>query len=189
MIRERRSDLAPWETVERRLAADASPWLKLWQETVRLPDGRIIPDYYTIEHADYAVVYAIQKDGRVLVQWRYKHGPRNVNLGLPAGFVEKGEEPLAAAKRELLEETGRQASRWTRLGSFATDGNRGGGHAHVFLAEETTQIQEPNPDDLEDMCLELVTADELRQHLRAGAVGTLGAAAAIAMGLDAHSTM
>ncbi|MGH2499881.1 MAG: NUDIX hydrolase, partial [Candidatus Limnocylindria bacterium] len=55
----------------------------------------------------------------------YKHGPRAVGLSLPAGYLDDGEEPLDAARRELREESGHEAEGWTSLGRFVVDGNYG----------------------------------------------------------------
>jgi ADP-ribose pyrophosphatase len=180
-------DLVGWETLDRRRALAGSPWLEVWLETVRLPDGRLVEDYYTLTQPDYVVVFAVASADRVVGLWRYKHGPRRVNLGLPAGYVEPGEAPLAAARRELLEETGYRAETWRHLGTFAVDGNRGMGRAHIYLARQLRAAAEPAPEDLEELRLELIGLEDLARHLEAGDVATLGAAAAVALGLNALS--
>lgn len=177
--------LQPWETLDRRLIVDADPWLRLWVERVRLPDGRLVADYYAVEQPDYVVVMALTDDHRVIGIYHYKHAAKRINLGLPAGYVRRGEPPLAAAQRELREETGYHADHWRPLGSFVCDGNRGCGHAHIYLASGLRKVAAPAPDDLEEISLVLMSQEELRHHLRSGAVATLGAAAAIAVGLDA----
>ena len=78
--------LQSWQVLKRELSLDCSPWLSLWRETIRLPDGREVDDYYQIEQRDYVVI-AAWENGKVLGLWRYKHGPRRVNLGLPAGYL------------------------------------------------------------------------------------------------------
>lgn len=178
-------ELQPWELLHRRLVFEASPWLRVWHETVRLPDGRLVDDYYALEQPDYVVVFGLTEADEVICLWRYKHGPRRVNLGLPAGYVEPGESPLAAAQRELLDETGYRADIWQHLGSFVVDGNRGCGQAHVYLARGLCAVAAPDPDDLEEIRIEPIRWRDLIQYLRAGEVATLGAAAAIALGLNA----
>ena len=73
----------------------------------------------------------------------YKHGPGRVVLHLPAGYLEPGEEPLAAAQRELREETGYEAGVWTSLGALYEDGNRGMSIGHHFLAQNARQVARP----------------------------------------------
>jgi len=95
--------LQDWLVLKRELVFERPPWLSLWRETIRLPDGHEIDDYYQLDQRDYVEIVAWQ-DGKVFGLWRYKHGPRRVNLGFPAGYLENDEEPLVAAKRELQEE-------------------------------------------------------------------------------------
>src|SRR6266849_4605405 len=103
MKHENDQELRMWEVVHRRQVVNAAPWLQLWVETVRLPDGRLVSDYYTLEQADFVAIFALVNASQVVGIWHYKHGPRKVNLGLPAGYVMPGESPLHAAQRELFE--------------------------------------------------------------------------------------
>lgn len=173
--------MGEWETVRRRQVADLSPWLQLWSEDVRLPDGRLVEDFARIEMRDYAVVVAITLDGEAVTLRAYKHGPRRVCTVLPAGYLEDGEEPLIGAQRELLEETGYVADHWTPLGGFTVDGNRDCGRAHLFLAREATLVRTPESDDLEEMRTELVPFGELVAATRRGEVELVGSAAAIGL--------
>lgn len=180
----RMKGLAPWKIIGRSQIVDASPWLRLWKEIVRLPDGRLVSDFYWLEQPDYVVVFALSKIDEVIGIWHYKHGPRSITLGLPAGYVAEGELPLEAAKRELLEETGNEADQWVHLGSFIVDGNRGGGYAHCYMAYGLLAVAEPSPKDLEEIRVETIKLEALAQYLRDGSVVTLGVGAAIALGLN-----
>jgi ADP-ribose pyrophosphatase len=171
--------------LKRQLLADGSPWIGVWRETVRLPDGRRVRDYYTVDQADHVAVFAVTGAGGMLGIWHYKHGPRRIVLGVPAGYVHRGEKPLAAARRELLEETGCKSASWGRLGSFSVDGNRGCGKLHVYLAAGVRKIREPAADDLEECVLEKIRMSDALEHLGKGRVRTLTGAAAIALGLQA----
>lgn len=175
--------MKPWVVTEREELVDASPYLRLYRETVRLENGREIDDYYTIEQSDFVVVFALFTPDKILGVRHYKHGAKRVNLGLPAGYVEKGESPLQAAGRELLEETGYRAGCLRLLGSYVVDGNRGCGHAHVVFANGLSFVQAANPDDLETIVLEEIPLEQLPGLLANGEVATLGAAIGIALGL------
>lgn len=59
-----------WETVTRHEVVDRRPWLRLWSEDVKLPDGRIIDGFSTIEMPDYAVIVALTPDNKVRETWR-----------------------------------------------------------------------------------------------------------------------
>lgn len=176
-----------WETLSRREVADGRPWVRLWAEDVQLPDGRVVEGFFTIEMPDYAVVIALTPDSRVVVERNYKHGPRRVCLNLPAGYVEQGEDPLAAARRELLEETGYVAEEWVSLGGFTDNGNRGCGTGHLFLARRAQRVAEPDAGDLEEMEIGLMGLDEVIEAMRRGDVAVLSVAAAIGLAVAAQS--
>jgi ADP-ribose pyrophosphatase len=162
------------------------PWLGLWRETIRLPDGREIDDYYQIEQRDYVVV-APWRGGKVYGLWRYKHGPGRINLGLPAGYLEVGEDASKAARRELREEARLISEDWQPLGSYCVDGNRSRACAHIFVARGC-RFAAPDPsDDLEEQVGEWLTPRQWSEYLSSGEVATLGAAMAVHAGILALS--
>ncbi|MEK6274858.1 MAG: NUDIX hydrolase [Actinomycetota bacterium] len=169
-----------WEVLSKREVFDGRPWLRVFAERLRLPDGREIEGFYGLEMPDYAVIFATAGD-RILVQRHYKHGPARVGIHLPAGYLEPGEEPLEAARRELREETGYVSDTWSLIGTFVNDGNRGAGHAHIFRARNARQVAAPSSDDLEEGETALISPNDLRQALREGDVPVLSIAAAIAL--------
>jgi ADP-ribose pyrophosphatase len=171
----------PWRTLGRRSLADQRPWLRLWAEDVELPDGRVVEGFLGLEMPDVVMVVALTPDNQVVAIRSYKHGPRRVCLNLPAGYLEPGEEPLAAAQRELREETGHAAEAWTALGSFAGDGNRGAGTTHLYLARDARRVAAPDSGDLEEIAVEEVALDALLRATRDGGVAVLSVAAAIGL--------
>ena len=177
------SPVRAWETVSSRLVLDGSPWLRVWEERVRLPSGRVIEPFYRYRKNDFASVFATDGEGRVLVERRYRHGPQAFTLDMPAGYIEPGEAPEAAARRELLEETGYEAARWSGLGSVTVDGNSGGARCHLFLARDARRVAEPAEDDTEEAEVLLVEPRELRARLDAGEFLTLVGSSCAARGL------
>ena len=147
---------------------DASPWLRLWVEAVRLPDGRVVDDFYTLDMPDFVIVTALIQEGAVVVGRQYRHGPRRVVSALPAGYIELNESALEAAKRELLEETGYGGGRWEELGAFVVDGNRGCGQAHVFLAMGVERVADPTDGDLEERQIVLLSPSEFLNAISRG---------------------
>ena len=174
--------LRPWRVLDRELVFECLPWLSLWRETVRLPDGREINNYYQVQERDYVVI-AAWRDGKIFGLWRYKHGPRRVNLGLPAGYLEPGEDPLTAAQRELREEAGLASIDWLHLGSYYIDGNRSQAQAHLFVARNCRSVEAKPSDDLEEHIAEWLTPGQWADHVAAGSVATLGAAMAVQVGI------
>lgn len=170
-----------WITLKRHEMIDARPWLRLWAEDVQLPDGRLVEGFYGLEMPDYVAVVAITMDETMVLERCYKHGPRQVCLNLPAGYVEAGEDILHAARRELREETGHESDQWTHLGSFVVDGNRGSGVAHLFLARQTRQVVEPAAGDLEEIDLVSMTVSEVARALEHGDIPVLSSVAALSL--------
>jgi ADP-ribose pyrophosphatase len=160
-------------------------------ERVELPDGRIVDEYPWVKTREFAIVVAVTPDGGVVLERSYKHGPRRVATSLPAGFLEDGEAPIDAARRELREETGYEADEWKSLGSFTVDGNYGVSVEHAFLARGARRVSGPagsGHDDLEE--IELLTLP-LRQAIALiaqGEVAQLSSAAALALAALALSS-
>lgn len=173
--------------VERRELLDASPWLKVFAETVRLEDGNtLVPNFYHIESPSFVMIFAITADHQVAVIEHYRHAIGRYVFDLPAGYIESGEEPLISAKRELLEETGLDAPDWKPLGVFTIDGNRGCGQCHAFFASNARHIATPNAGDLELQTLHFFEISHLRQRWLDGDFPTISSAAIIGLGL-AHA--
>src|SRR5277367_6766229 len=97
---------AGWTVISSRDVLDASPYLKVRVETIELPDGRRIPDYYQLEMPSFSCIFAETVEGLIVVYRQYRHGPRRVGMAFPGGHLEPDEAPLGAARRELSEETG-----------------------------------------------------------------------------------
>jgi len=180
-------EIVPWRVLSQKPALDASPWVRCWVETVELPTGKVYDDFYTIELPDYAIVFAVTDSGDVVAERNYRHGARDVCLVLPAGIINKGEEPLAAAKRELGEETGYEAGDWQPLGSYVVDGNRGCGRMYAFLARGARRAQAQELDKMEQIEVQLLPVRDLSDMLFRGEIRTLATAAATGMALNVLS--
>ena len=173
------TELTPWKPLGRKLLLSVEPWFEIWREEVRLPDGRVIPDYYKFDMPDSCVVVALTEDQQVLVLQQYKHGVGSVIFGLPAGFLAPNEPPLQGIQRELLEETGYRAKEWIDLGSYVRDANRGRGTVHVFLALGAHRVAESNSGDLEEVQIHFMALDELVKAVQNDQVKALGLVVAV----------
>lgn len=169
-----------WKTNHVRTVYSQPPWLVVEQHTVGLPDGRVIEDWPWIITPDYVNVVAETPEGRFLCFRQVKYGLPGVSLALVGGFIEPGEDPLAAAQRELQEETGHRAMEWYELGHYRVDPNRGIATGHLYLARNCVQAGEMTVDDLEEQQLVLLSRQELEQALENGEMKVLAWAAALA---------
>lgn len=173
--------MKPWRVLARRVVLERPPWLTVGEQDVELPDGTVLEGFNWIETRPFAIVVPLLDDGRTILVRSFKLGVGRVSLSLPAGYLEAGEEPLAGAKRELLEETGHEASEWTELGRYVVDGNYGSGAMHAFIATGAQKVKQPESGDHEEQ--ELITlpfADALAK-LQVGEVAQLSSAAALGL--------
>jgi ADP-ribose pyrophosphatase len=176
-------ELQSWKTLSRRVLLDHSKFLVVEEHTVELSDGQIIHDWPWLITPDYINVVAVTRDGLFLCFRQTKYGIEGTSLAPVGGYLEQGEDPLVAAQRELLEETGYQAEEWTELGRYCIDGNRGFGTANFYLAQRAHRVAEPEADDLEEQELVLLTREQIESALDAGDFKTLPWAAIVALAL------
>jgi ADP-ribose pyrophosphatase len=173
-----------WLVLQRDELLDCTPWLRVIREMVRLEDGEtIVPDFYRVDVPDFAMIFALTSDRRIALIEQYKHAAGRRILELPAGYLEQGEDPLVAAQRELLEECGLQARQWQKLGSFIKDGNKGCGICHAYLAFDAQAVAEPDPGDLQQQSLHLLTPQELLEVWLTGEIVEISSVGVIGMGL------
>jgi ADP-ribose pyrophosphatase len=175
--------LRPWKTLGSKSLLSAPPWLQVFREQVELPTGRVLDDFYRVVLPDFAMVVPFTTDGKIVMVRGYKHGLGRMNLSPPAGLIEPGEDPLATAQRELLEETGYQADEWTFLGKFVADANRQCGTMHLFVARNARLSCEQREDELEELSLEVMEPSRVISGLCNGEVGNLAGAAGASLAL------
>jgi ADP-ribose pyrophosphatase len=91
-----------------------------------------------VRHAGSAVMMAVDDRQRILLVRQYRLPAERYVWELPAGRLDPGEKPLQAAKRELIEETGYRAKRWTKLTSFFVSPGYVDERMTIYLAEDLT---------------------------------------------------
>lgn len=176
--------MSKWQILASRPLLERQPWLKLWEEDVRLPSGHLIRDYLRCESRDYAMVFALLSDGTVPLVHQYKHGKGRMSYDLPAGYLDAADEtPLVAAQRELREETGVIAADWRSLGALVLDSNRGGSRAHLFLALDARRDGPQELDATEDLELSFHTPDGLGRMVLSGEIDGVASVAGIMIAL------
>jgi ADP-ribose pyrophosphatase len=178
-----------WKTHSRRVVFDQSPWLLVEHHEVELPDGRIIPDWTWIKTPDYINVVVEIESGDFLCFRQRKYGVSEPMLALVGGYIKPGEAPLAAAQRELREETGYISDEWQDLGSYLVDPNRGFATGYLFLARHARLGYGIDSDDLEEQEVLLMKRDELESALSQGKFKILAWAAAVAFALRRLSSI
>jgi len=177
------TEMKPWEILDKKTVYHPNKFLKVELHKIKLPDGRIIDDWGWIILPDFANVVARNKNGKFLIFRQTKYAVGTDCLAIPGGFIESNEEPIKAAQRELLEETGYSSNEWIKLGEFVVDANRGAGRCAFFLALDCEKTSEPIPDDLEEQELQFLSLDELKQALDSNQFKALPWAASVALAI------
>jgi ADP-ribose pyrophosphatase len=150
---------------------------------VELPDGRVVEDWSWVVLPEYAIVVAVTETGSFLVFRQTKYAVDGPTLSLPGGYLDPGEDPEVAARRELFEETGYETDDWTSLGRYVVDVNRGCGVGHLYIARGARQVAEPQPDDLEEQELLTLSRAEVEAALHDTEFKALSWTAAVALAL------
>ncbi|WP_309066275.1 NUDIX hydrolase [Microbacterium sp.] len=131
----------------------SDPWITLWSDECLTPDGIVVAPYYVLDPADWISVLAMTADGDAIVVDEYRHGAGIIALGTIGGAVEPGEEPVDAAARELLEETGCRADEIVDLGAtWANFGNHTN-RVHHFLARGCREVAAQALDETESIAV------------------------------------
>jgi 8-oxo-dGTP pyrophosphatase MutT (NUDIX family) len=146
-----------------------NPWYQVRQDDFLRPDGKQ-GKYYSIVSDPFVIICALSSDARkvcMVKNWRYP--VRRYLLEFPMGWREPNETPLMAAKRELTEETGLVAKKWTAMGAFYLAPGISTQQGHVFLAERTTVGDRAKSSD-EVVKSQFVSLNILRTRLAKGLI-------------------
>jgi ADP-ribose pyrophosphatase len=143
-------------------------FLKMKRDTVRLPDGgEAVREYLT--HPGAVAIVALLDDGRILLERQYRYPVARVCMEIPAGKLDLGEDPLICAQRELQEETGYTAAKWSYIRrihpviSYSTE------FIDIYLAEGLSKGQR-QLDDEEFLDVFAASLDDLLTWVEEGAI-------------------
>lgn len=142
--------------------------ISLQVDTVRLPNGETATREI-VKHPGAVAVIALVEDKMLVVEQYRKPFEKNL-VEIPAGKLDHGEEPLAAAIRELAEETGYAAGEIRLIHSFYTSPGFANELIHLFVAENLTR-GEAHLDEDEFLDCSAITLEEAEQYIAEGRIG------------------
>jgi 8-oxo-dGTP pyrophosphatase MutT (NUDIX family) len=143
-------------------------WLSVRSDTVRLPGGKTLSPYHVVEAADWVNVVAVSEAGNVVLIEQYRHAVKRTMIEIPAGHVEPGEEREAAARRELLEETGYGGGAWHALGALHPVASRFTNQVHSYLAFGVRVLGAPLQEESEKLRLHEIPWGDFVAGLQSG---------------------
>lgn len=158
----------PWITHKSEKVYD-SPWISLTKHDVTNPGGQ--PGTYSVIHFQNLAIGVIVLDENhntwLVGQWRYPL--ERYTWEIPEGGGDPAVDPLISAQRELLEETGITAKKWTQILEMHLSNSASDEHCILFLAEEL-EFGESHPEEDEDLQVLKVPFEELYQRVSSGEI-------------------
>jgi ADP-ribose pyrophosphatase len=155
-----------WEELSRRQVASCGIFDLFAAKRVSAHGAR--GEFWILSARDWVnvvpVIHPSPEGACFLMVRQYRHGSETITTEFPAGLVEKGEDPAAAAARELLEETGCKAGRLTLIGDIHPNPAFMTNRCYTFLAEDLQQAGAQDLDELESVdAVSLPVAEVLAQ--------------------------
>lgn len=163
------TDSRRWQLLHSEYIIDR-PWLHARRDHVKLPTGAEHDEYYVLEYPEWINVIAITADGKMVMERQYRHGLQRTDYEICAGVAEPGEDPMEAARRELLEETGYAGGDWREFMTIAPNPTNMTNYSHTFIAEGVTLQAAQHLDRTEDIEVLLMSPDEVFTLLRDGKI-------------------
>ena len=144
------------------------PWLTAREEKISLPNGVVIPKYYVLEYPDWVNTLAITKDKKFVMIRQYRHGTKTTNYELCGGCVDKEDAtPLAAAKRELYEETGYGNGTWRLNLKLSANPSTTNNWTYNFIAEDVELLDtQQHLDGGECLTIHILSLEEIKELLK-----------------------
>jgi ADP-ribose pyrophosphatase len=167
--RKTRSKHPEVEVISSKLSYEG-PLFRVYTDEILEKGRRVMRD--VVRHNGSVVVLAIddsksKRDPLIVMEVQYRHAAKEYLLEVPAGKLEEGEDPLAGAKRELLEETGFRAARWRKMVRYFASPGFLGEWMQVFIAEGLT-LGEAQPEYDEQLEIEMIPLSKLLGMIEEG---------------------
>lgn len=140
--------LTPWRILSSSKVID-TPWFRVRSDRCETARG-VIDAFYVVDAATWVCVVAITKDGEFVLVRQYRHGQGAITLELPAGEANAGEDAIAAARRELREETGYDGGEARLVCSVSPNPARYANLLHVVLIEGVSHAGDGENDEFEE---------------------------------------
>lgn len=161
----------PWKKLASEYVLD-NPWYKVRKDKVKLPNGKIIEDFYIGELPKVAIVFPLTSNNEVVLVKQYRYGANLELLELPAGiFNPNNEKAVDTAKRELEEETGFITNdKLVYLGRIYDYASKETHYIEMFLAKNVEEKGEINREDTEDIEASKIPVSSLPNLIKNGKI-------------------
>jgi 8-oxo-dGTP pyrophosphatase MutT (NUDIX family) len=158
----------PWRRVSRRVAYE-NPWISILHDDVIRPDGK--PGIYGVVHLGHLAIGVVPMDAqdRVLLVGQFRYTMDRYSWEVPEGGGDFDEDPEAAARRELVEETGYRGGTWREL-CRAELSNSVTDEVTIMFVATDLEAGEATPEGTEQIQMRWVPFDEVMAMIRRGEI-------------------
>ncbi|MCC3160559.1 NUDIX hydrolase [Hymenobacter sp. 15J16-1T3B] len=171
------ASVEPWQVLRSELVFN-HPWYRLRRDHVRLPSGQELDDYFVSVRPEAVLTFCLTADEQVVMVRQYKHGAADIFVELPGGVIDADEtDPRAAARRELLEETGYAADELELLCDVTDNPTKDTNRIYFFLARNARRVAAQDLDATENIEVLTVPLAELAQWVLGGRIRVAGSVA------------
>ncbi|MDF5727912.1 MAG: NUDIX hydrolase [Rhizonema sp. PD38] len=178
------TNLKKWEILQSKMVLNER-WCQVRQDEIKLPNGRIIDDYFVNIKPEVAVILPITPDKDVVFVRQYRHAVGEFFIELPAGSFDPAEENAeTAAVRELQEETGYFTPQVTKIAELYDKPSKDTNKIHLFLAKNVVKVGEQKLDITEEIEVILVPQELIKDKIIQGEICVAGSVAALYLGLN-----
>ena len=157
-------------------------WIDFRRSAYRFPDGRTFEPYYSYSRRDYVVIIATDEAGDYICVRQYRQGIKKITTEFCAGGIERTdgkeygsnqseeyvEDALAAAKRELLEETGFESNDWKFLLKIPSNATMADNYANIFMAKNCRKVSGQSLDETEYLNVHIYNRKEIDDMIESG---------------------
>jgi len=177
-----------WKILKTDIPLD-NKWCTVHKDTVELPSGKIIDDYFVNIRPEVVLVLPVTADGKAIMVRQYKHGAKEVLLEFPGGVFDPGDGSAeTAALRELREETGYDTANIEQLGVVYDNPTKDSNQIFFFLAHNVEKLHETEFDITEDIETIEVPLDEIPGLIKGGKIRVSGSIAIYYMAMAVLNT-
>ena len=139
-----------WKTIKSETLVD-SRWVKVRKDSVDLPNGQHIDDFYAITINDAAAIVALDDNKNIILKKEYRYCFDRDLIKIPTSGFEKNEDGLTVAKRELLEETGYISDDWQYIGATVESSAKLTNYMHLYFANHCHKVSGQHLDPTEEL--------------------------------------
>jgi len=159
-----------WKVLNSRFILDRKPYMTLREDTVELPNGSRIEDYFVFEYPAWVIVLAVTTEQEFVMIRQYRHGIAKVHYELAAGVPDANETLLESAQRELLEETGYGGSTWSIWMEASANPATHTNTAYIYMATDVQWLGQQSLDATEEISVEVLSRAAVLEILRGNGV-------------------